>query len=159
MWKHQFEPGCANARSDRVVRRGDEHVDIRRVVSNAATGNLSDGASRDVTSTATWASSNAGFATVSPSRLVTVVASGELDLLVTMSPVIVVPPPQTFTLKGLCGGGGAAPAAARGCAHSAVCQRSHVHRRTRRLYSRRHSSGARDHRSHQGFLSDLDGRN
>jgi hypothetical protein len=81
-----------------------------------ATGNLSDGTSRDVTSTSTWASSNAGFATVSPAGLVTVVSSGELDiratyqgasgslhLLVTMPPVIIVPPPQTFTLKGLVG--------------------------------------------------------
>jgi len=80
-----------------------------------ATAHFSDGTSRDATGTATWVSSNAGFATVSSTGVVTVVASGELDvratyqgasgslhLLVTMPPVIA-PPPQTFTLRGLVG--------------------------------------------------------
>jgi Big-like domain-containing protein len=45
-----------------------------------ATARLSDGSARDVTSTATWTSSNALFATVSPTGIVTVVGSGELDV-------------------------------------------------------------------------------
>jgi len=45
-----------------------------------ATARLSDGSTRDVTSTAAWTSSNALFATVSPTGMVTVVGSGELDV-------------------------------------------------------------------------------
>lgn len=48
-----------------------------------ATAQLSDGTSRDVTSGATWESSNAAIATVSATGLVTVVSSGELDVRAT----------------------------------------------------------------------------
>jgi hypothetical protein len=41
---------------------------------------MSDGTSRDVTSTATWESSNQSLASVSGSGLVTVVGTGELDV-------------------------------------------------------------------------------
>jgi hypothetical protein len=45
-----------------------------------ATARLSDGSARDVTSTAAWTSSNALIATVSPTGMITVVGSGELDV-------------------------------------------------------------------------------
>jgi len=45
-----------------------------------ATARLSDGSARDVSSTAVWTSSNALFATVSPTGMVTVVGTGELDV-------------------------------------------------------------------------------
>lgn len=45
-----------------------------------ATAQLSDGTSKDVTSVATWVSSNPALATVSTTGVVTVVGSGELDV-------------------------------------------------------------------------------
>lgn len=48
-----------------------------------ATARLSDGTTRDVTTSATWESSNAALATVSASGLVTVVGTGELDVKAT----------------------------------------------------------------------------
>jgi hypothetical protein len=49
----------------------------------AAAARMSDGTSRDVTSTSTWESSNPSLATVSPGGLVTVVGTGELDVRAT----------------------------------------------------------------------------
>jgi hypothetical protein len=48
-----------------------------------ATARLSDGTARDVTSSAAWTSSNPLLATVSPTGMVTVVGSGELDVRAT----------------------------------------------------------------------------
>ncbi len=49
----------------------------------AAAARMSDGTSRDVTSTSTWDSSNPSLATVSQGGLVTVLGTGELDVRAT----------------------------------------------------------------------------
>src|SRR5262245_47306832 len=48
-----------------------------------AVAHLSDGSTRDVTSTSTWQSSNPQLATVSSAGMVTVIATGELDVKAT----------------------------------------------------------------------------
>ncbi|HZR25206.1 MAG TPA: Ig-like domain-containing protein [Vicinamibacterales bacterium] len=48
-----------------------------------ATARLSDGSTRDVTSLATWSSSNTSLATVSSTGLVTVLGAGEIDVKAT----------------------------------------------------------------------------
>jgi Carboxypeptidase regulatory-like domain len=50
------------------------------VVQVTATAVLADGTTRDVTAASTWTTSNASVAVVSPSGLVTVVGSGDVDI-------------------------------------------------------------------------------
>jgi hypothetical protein len=73
-----------------------------------ATARFSDGTSRDVTSTAQWASSNPLVATVAPTGMVTVVGTGDVDLRATYQTVtdslrlhVVVAPQPAVTLSGV----------------------------------------------------------
>jgi uncharacterized protein YjdB len=52
-----------------------------------ATATLSNGTTQDVTSQATWQSSNAAVATVTPTGIVRSVAAGEADISATYSSV------------------------------------------------------------------------
>jgi hypothetical protein len=75
----------------------------------SAMARMSDGTSRDVTSSAVWASSNAGLATVSSAGLLTVVGSGEVEVraiyqtvLGSLRIVVTHPPSQTrYTVSGV----------------------------------------------------------
>ena len=49
---------------------------------------MSDGSTRDVTSSAAWESSNPGIAAVSSTGMVTVVGNGELDVRATYQNVM-----------------------------------------------------------------------
>ena len=53
-----------------------------------ATARMSDGSTRDVTSSAAWESSNPGIAAVSSTGMVTVVGNGELDVRATYQNVM-----------------------------------------------------------------------
>jgi hypothetical protein len=53
-----------------------------------ATARMTDDTTRDVTTTATWSSSNVAIATVSSTGMVTVVGSGELDVRATYQTVV-----------------------------------------------------------------------
>jgi hypothetical protein len=74
-----------------------------------AMARMSDGTARDVTSSSAWASSNAGFAVVSTSGLMTVVGSGDVEMratyqsvLGTLRIVVTQPPPQAkYTVSGV----------------------------------------------------------
>jgi Bacterial Ig-like domain (group 2) len=71
-----------------------------------ATARLSDGSTQDVTRSATWASSNAQFASVSSGGYVTILGSGDVDLTATYEGVaggahVSVSFPKTFTLRGV----------------------------------------------------------
>jgi len=55
-------------------------VQLPGTVQFTATGNYSDGGTQDLTSTATWSSSNRGVATISASGLATAVAAGSTNM-------------------------------------------------------------------------------
>lgn len=73
-----------------------------------ATARMSDGSSRDVTAGAQWETSSRSLATVSPTGMVTVVSTGQVEFRATYLGVVgslqmvVGPPPHpTFTLSGV----------------------------------------------------------
>jgi hypothetical protein len=63
-----------------------------------ATARMTDDTTRDVTGTATWASSNGALATVSPTGMVTIVGGGEFDIRATYQNVTGSVHLQTATL-------------------------------------------------------------
>jgi hypothetical protein len=67
-----------------VVSGSTTLTSIGQTVQLTATAMLSDGSIQSVTSTAAWQSSNASVATVSPSGLVTAVASGAVTITATL---------------------------------------------------------------------------
>jgi hypothetical protein len=90
-----------------VVVSGTTPV-VGATVQFSATAMLSSGTTQDVTTQATWSSSNASIATASSSGMVAGVAAGEADITATYQGVagkshvvIARPEPQTFTLTGV----------------------------------------------------------